>query len=58
VVLRVRTEIDAVARESLDRTRAALEAFAVGALGHAPALHGTVLPRALPPLTTEISGGL
>jgi hypothetical protein len=58
VVLRVRGEVDAAARGSLAITGAALEGFVASALGHAPALHGTVLPRALPPLTTEISGGL
>jgi hypothetical protein len=58
VVLRVRGEVDAASREALAISGAALEAFVTSALGHAPALHGTVLPRALPPLTTEISGGL
>jgi hypothetical protein len=57
-VLRVRSEIDAAAREALDHTRASLERFVASALGASPALHGTVLPRALPPITTEISGGL
>lgn len=57
-VLRVRSELDAAAREGLDQTRSALERFVASALGASPSLHGTVLPRALPPITAEISGGL
>lgn len=58
VVLRVRGELDTAARRALEEARAALEAFVASALGPSPSLHGTVLPRALPPITTEISGGL
>lgn len=58
VVLRVRTELDPVARAALDQACAALEGFVASALGASPALHGTVVPRALPPITAEISGGL
>ncbi len=32
--------------------------FIAESLGSAPALHGTALPRLLPPLTAEIGGGL
>lgn len=57
-VLRVRGDLDVATRDALAITRAGLEGFVAVALGNAPALHGTVLPRGLPPLTAEISGGL
>ncbi|MFO0626977.1 MAG: crosslink repair DNA glycosylase YcaQ family protein [Polyangiales bacterium] len=58
VVLRVRGALDPAAQGALVEAGAATERFLASALGPSPSLHGTVVPRALPPLTAEISGGL